>query len=175
MLDISPKVVLLVILCPDYQGRQREFLHKFFDPFQRNLALGVAHQLLELGIDILLLIYALATLLYPLHQLCISFKIPSPGSFVPKSMRRVLLCASFSLGHSSHSLQVGRLEAKLVKIGKRLQLDRTTLGLDLGVSFDKTLVGLLEELVVDGQPQFMALACVESGLLRVPSIGRWAW
>jgi hypothetical protein len=62
-----------------------------------------------------------------------------------------------------------------VKIGKRLQLDRATLGLDLGVSFDKTLVGLLEELVVDGQPQFMALACVESGLLRVPSIGRWAW
>lgn len=63
----------------------------------------------------------------------------------------------------------------MVKFGKRLQLDRAILALDFGVPFEKTFIGLLEELVVDGQSQFMVLGWVESDLLRVPSIGRWAW
>lgn len=63
----------------------------------------------------------------------------------------------------------------MVKISKRLQLDQAILALDFGVPFDKTFIGLLEEVVVDGQSQFMVFLCVESDLLRVPSLGRWVW
>lgn len=87
-----------------------------------------------------------------------SFQIPSPGTFVSKSMSRVLLYTSFSFVGSGHGLQIRRLEAILVKFGKLLQLDRSMLALDFGVSFEKTFVRLLEEGVVDGQSQFMVLA-----------------